>query len=163
MNIKAEQFHLLITSNRDKHVKQKTTTMTNLDKKWMTPELKTLNREIKREFYTNKKSPRWKEMKKELKKKKRNTILTMHNKFVTDLKTTNPHQFYQMCKKIGAIDQMKSGDLCLRSLVGRSDKECAEAVGEHFAAVSAETQDQPLKLTLKTSSGLRLQWSLQCH
>ena len=62
----------------------------------------------------------------------------MNNKFVTDLKTTNPCKFYLMCKKIGAIYQIKSGDLCVRSLAGRSDKECAEALGVHFAAVSAE-------------------------
>ena len=43
-----------------------------------------------------------------------------------------------MCKKIGAIDQMNSRDLCVRSLAGHSGKECAEAVVEHFAAVSAE-------------------------
>ena len=37
VNLKAEHFHQIITSIRDKHFKQKTTTMTNLDKKWMTP------------------------------------------------------------------------------------------------------------------------------
>ena len=64
--------------------------MTNLDKKLMTPELKSLNREIKREFYTNKKSLRWTKFKKEFKKKKQTTIMNTHNKFVTELKTTNP-------------------------------------------------------------------------
>ena len=33
---------------------------------------------------------------------------------------------------------MNSGDLFLQSLVGLSDDECAEAVGQHFASVSAE-------------------------
>ena len=138
VSLKAEHFHHIITSIRDKHFKQKITTMTNLDKKWMTPELKSLIREIKREFYTNKKSLRWTKLKKEFKKKKRTTIMNTHNKFVTELKTTNPSQFYKMCKKLGAVDQMNSGELTVRSLTGLSDEECAEAVGQHFAAVSAE-------------------------
>ena len=33
---------------------------------------------------------------------------------------------------------MTSGDLTVRSLAGLSDQECAEAVGQHFSAVSAE-------------------------
>ena len=33
---------------------------------------------------------------------------------------------------------MNPGELNVRSLTGLSDEECAEAVGKHFAAVSAE-------------------------
>ena len=135
---KTENFHMIITSIRDRHFKQKTVMMTNLDKKWMTPEIKNLHRKLKREYYKNRKSPKWRKLKRDFKKKKRSSIMNFHYKFVTELKATNPRQFYQMCKKVGAVDQMTSSDLTVRSLAGLSDQECAEAVGQHFAAVSAE-------------------------
>ena len=72
--------------------------------------------------------------------------MTKHNKFVTELKVANPRKFFQMCKKIGAVDQMNTGDLSVRSLAGLSDKECAEAVGQHFASVSAEHSPVNLEL-----------------
>ena len=43
-----------------------------------------------------------------------------------------------MCKKIGAVDDMNAGTLKIKSLEGLSDKECAEAVAQHFAAISNE-------------------------
>ena len=50
--------------------------------------------------------------------KKRNTVMNLNNRFVTELKSTNPRQFYQMCKKVGAVDQLNSADLTVRSLGG---------------------------------------------
>ena len=138
VDTKTENFHQIITSIRDKHFKQKSVTVSNLDKKWMTPEMKNLNRRMKREFYLRRKSPKWKRLKKEFKKKKRTMIIKHHKSFVTELKSTNPSKFYQMCKKIGAVDQMNGGALCVKSLSGLSDQECAELVGQHFAAISAE-------------------------
>ena len=41
-----------------------------------------------------------------------------------------------MCKKIGAISDQNQGDLKIKALEGLSDKECANAIAEHFAAVS---------------------------
>ena len=138
VNTKTQNFHRIITSLRDHHFKQKTVTMTNLDKRWMTPDLKNLHRRLKREFFRHRKSPKWKRLKLEFKRKKRHKIKLFHNNFVTELKATNPRQFYQMCKKVGAVDQMNSDDLEVRSLAGLSNQECAEAVGHHFAALSAE-------------------------
>ena len=43
-----------------------------------------------------------------------------------------------MCKRVGAVDQMNAGELFVKCLAGLSDKESAEAVGQHFAAISAE-------------------------
>ena len=43
-----------------------------------------------------------------------------------------------MCKKIGAIDPLCQDELRVKCLEGKNDKECAEAVASHFAAVSNE-------------------------
>ena len=102
----------------------------------MTPELKTLQRQVQREFFENRSSRKWQKLKFQFKQKKRKTILAFHSKFVTELKSANPRQFYQMAKRIGAVDQMNSGELFVQCLAGASDAECAEAVGQSFAAVS---------------------------
>ena len=43
-----------------------------------------------------------------------------------------------MCKKIGAVDEVNDGDLKIQCLDCLSDLECAEAVAQHFAAISNE-------------------------
>ena len=61
-----------------------------LDKKWMTPKLKNLNRRVKREFFKNRKSPKWRNLKKQFKKLKKKTVRTFYSEFVSELKLTNP-------------------------------------------------------------------------
>jgi hypothetical protein len=41
-----------------------------------------------------------------------------------------------MCKKIGAIDDLKNGELKIKSLDGLNDQQCANAIAQHFASVS---------------------------
>ena len=41
-----------------------------------------------------------------------------------------------MCKKIGAVSDQNQGDLKIKALEGLSDKECANAIAQHFASVS---------------------------
>ena len=43
-----------------------------------------------------------------------------------------------MAKKIGAVDQMNDGDVCVEQLNGLDNKQAAQAVAEHFASVSNE-------------------------
>ena len=131
-------FHRIILLLCDKYFPEKTIQISNLDKKWMTPELKTLSRQIKREFFRNRKSPKWSRLKKEFKTKKKKAIRTFHSNFVNELKFSDPRKFYQLCKKIGAVDQMNDGDLKIKSLQGLSDQQCAEKVGQHFASISNE-------------------------
>ena len=62
---KVENFHSTIRMKLDEHFPEKTVMLSYLDKKWMTPQLKNLNRKIKREFHKNRKSPKWTKLKKE--------------------------------------------------------------------------------------------------
>ena len=128
----------------DKHFPEKTITISNLDKKWITPELKTLSRKIKAEFYRNRKSFRWKKLKKEFKVKKKKAITSFHSNFVKDLKQTDPRKFYKMCRRIGTGDKM-TGEIKIKSQEGLSNKECAEEIGQFLSAVSNEYK--PINLT----------------
>ena len=60
---KVEHFHNTIVKICDKHFPAKTVKISNLDKKWITPELKTLSRKVKREFFLHRKSNLWKKTK----------------------------------------------------------------------------------------------------
>ena len=77
-------------------------------------------------------------MKSKFKKLKRNTVKTLYTGFVTDLKLTNPGRWYQMAKRIGAVDKMSGGDICVESLSNLDNAECAQKIAEHFASVSNE-------------------------
>ena len=62
----------------------------------------------------------------------------LYSSFVSDLKLTNPSKWYQMAKKIGAVDKMSGGDICVESLSGLTNAESAQKIAEHFSAVSNE-------------------------
>ena len=65
-----------------------------LDKKWMTPQLKNLNRKFKRAFYKNRKCAKWKKMKRKFKALKRRTIQNFYSNFVSELKESNPAKWH---------------------------------------------------------------------
>ena len=76
VNQKVLNFHNTIRTKLDECCPEKTVMVSYLDKKWMTPYLKTLNRKIKREFHKNRKSNKWKRLKKKFKTVKRSTVKT---------------------------------------------------------------------------------------
>ena len=142
---KVSQFHQILTSTLDKHFPEKTVKISSLDKKWMVPKLKILHRKLQREYYRNRRSSKWKEMKIRFKREKRKTIKSFYSVFVTELKRTNPGKWYKMAKRIGAVDQMNGGDISVESLRDLSNQQCAEIIAEHFAAISREFS--PVKTT----------------
>ena len=71
-------------------------------------------------------------------KMKRRQIKMFYKDFIENLKTTNPSNWYSQMKKLGGLDMASRGKLKVESLVGLSDRECAEAVAQSFAAVSME-------------------------
>ena len=135
---KVNIFHECLRSNLDIYFPEKSTRMSSLDKDWMSPQLKQLHRAMQREYYKHRKSKKYKKLKSKFKKLKRNTVKTLYTGFVTDLKLTNPGRWYQMAKRIGAVDKMSGGDICVESLSNLDNAECAQKIAEHFASVSNE-------------------------
>ena len=135
---KVENFHNTILEKLNTFFPVKTTTISSLDKKWMSPELKQMQRRTQREFFKRRKSKKWKKLKKKFKILKRKTIQKFYKNFVEDLKQTDPSKWYGMTKRIGAVNNMEHGDLIVEELVGVNDDESAELIAEHFASVSQE-------------------------
>ena len=112
--------------------------ISSLDKKWMSPKLKLLHRKVQREYFKNRKSAKWKKLKKKFKQQKKAAVRTLYSNFVTELKNTNPGKWYKMAKQIGAVDQMNGGEVHVEILEGLTNKESATKIAESFAAISNE-------------------------
>ena len=134
---KVENFHQTLRSKLDEIFPEKQIKVSYLDKKWMTPKLKQLNRKVKREFYKNRKSPKWLSLKKKFKVLKKQTVQNFYSDFVTELKASNPSKWYSLAKRLGA-EQQASAELSVGCLKGFTDEESAELVAEHFSSISQE-------------------------
>ena len=129
----------------DHYFPEKVTKVSNIDQKWMNPKLKSLQRKVQREFFKHRQSDKWRNLKRRFRRMKRKAIKSFHSNFVTELKQSNPSNWYKMAKKIGAIDQMNCGDVHVEQLDGLNNKQAAQAVAEHFSAVSKEYSPIDLK------------------
>ena len=141
---KVENFHAILRKKLDEFLPEKTVQISYLDKKWMNPQLKNLNRKVKREFHLNRKSPKWKKLKNKFKKLKSKTVKSFYSEFVNDLKTGNPAKWYSMAKRLGAEQQHSDGKLTVECLKGLDDKQSAEKIAQHFSTISQ--QYSPLSL-----------------
>ena len=94
-----------------KFSQKKVTQMSNLDREWMTPELKQILRAKQREFFKHRKSEKYRRLRTKLKKLKRKTLKELYSKFVSDLKITDPGKWFKMAKRIGAVDRLSEGDI----------------------------------------------------
>ena len=117
-NCKVEAYHNYQRKILAKYFPEKTVTISNLDKFWMTPELKKLLREVQRERLRKGKGGNFKQLWAKFRRLKRVQIKTFHKKFVAELKTTSPGKWYSMMKKLGGLDQMTQGRLEVKSLQG---------------------------------------------
>ena len=139
-------FHNFLRTQLDKYFPEKITTISNLDRKWMSPALKQIHRKMQREFFQHRKSKKYKQLKTKFKRLKRKNIKTFYSDFVSELKLSDPGKWYTLAKKIGAVDQMTTrGDITVESLSGLSNMQSAKMIAEHFARIS--NQYSPIDYT----------------
>ena len=60
---KVETFHNQLRTTLDLIFPEKTTQMSNLDREWMSPEIKQLHRAMQREYYKHRKSTKYMKLK----------------------------------------------------------------------------------------------------
>ena len=136
---KVNNLHATLRTKLDEIFPEKTVMVSYLDRKWMSPKLKNLLRKTKREFYINKKSPKWKKLKKKYKKLKRNTVQNFYSNFVSEMKVSNPAKWYSMAKRLGAEQTHNNGgEISVECLEGLSNQAAAEKVAESFSKISQE-------------------------
>ena len=133
---KVVNFHTYLRKLLDEHFPEKVVKISSFDKKWMSPDLKVLHRRTQREFVKHRKSEKWRKLNRTFKKLKRKAIKLFYSNFVSDLKVTNPGKWYEMAKRIGAVNQMTGGDIKVEALEGLNNKQGAQKIAEHFSEVS---------------------------
>ena len=136
IDLKVSNFHSILRSNLDIFFPQKTVKVSTLDKKWMNPGLKTLHRQVQREFFKHRQSKKWKKLKSRFKRKKRKAVKAFYSNFVHDLKESDPGSWYKMAKRLGAGDQMNGEDNNIEELKGLSEKESADRIAQQYAEIS---------------------------
>ena len=139
VDTKVENFHDFIRSTLDKHMPEKSITMSDLDKPWMTPDMKRLLRKLQQERLKRGNSTLFKSLWARFRRLKREKIRSSTENVVTDLKEATPGKWHKIMKRLGGLDQ-SAGRLEVQTLKELSDQESAEAVAESFAAVSLEYQ-----------------------
>ena len=121
---------------RDKHFSEKTVKMSSFDKDWMHPELKSLYIEMTKEFFNNRRSERWKKLKRKFRKGKRRAIRGLHcEAFADRIIQGSKANFDKEVRKVGGL-KLKNKKMFISSLEGMSDLQCAQAIGEEYAVIS---------------------------
>lgn len=135
---KVQNFHGFIRKILDESFPEKTIKVSNLDKKWMTPELKQLHKRVQREFFKSRQSAKWKKLKKSFKKLKKKSVRSFHTKFVNEMKISDPGKWYRLAKKIGAVGQNNDGDIKVESLIEMTNEQAVEEIASHFSSITNE-------------------------
>ena len=143
---KVNNFHEYLRSTLEKHFPERTTRISNLDKNWMSPRLKSLYRRVQREYYRHRRSQKWRQLKVRFKREKRKAVKLFYANFVSELKTTNPGRWYKMAKRIGAVDRSNGDDIIVESLRHLDNGSCARQIAQHYATIS--TQYSPINTDL---------------
>ena len=121
---------------RDKYFPQKIVKMTSLDKEWMHPDLKCIYVQMTKEFFKNRKSEKWRRLYIKFRKGKRAAIRGINFEvFADQIINGSRGNFYKQVKKVGGLKQ-QSCRLNIESLEGKSDYDCAQAIGESYSAIS---------------------------
>ena len=92
----AELFQNVMLENYERCFPTKTLKVCEEDRPWVSVELKNLDRKVKREFSKNKQSEKWIKLKEQFEAKSLIEKQRYFSNMVSDLKTSNPGQWYSM-------------------------------------------------------------------
>jgi hypothetical protein len=108
---------------------EKSVKLNTFDKDWMHPDLKILYIEMTKEYYKNRKSEKWKRLYVKFRRSKRKAVRGRNqNQFADKLIEGSRSNFYRQVRKVGGLKD-KNKKLLIASLEGKSDLECAQAIG----------------------------------
>ena len=107
VNKKAEKFEQMIIEKVDLYFPEKTIKLNENDQPWISPELKILDRQRKREYTKHKRSHKWRNLDAKFVEKSEALKESYYVNIVEDLKTSNPGKWYSKVKRMSAIDPTK--------------------------------------------------------
>jgi hypothetical protein len=135
---KAEILQNVLMEQINCFLPEKTVRFTSDDHPWTTSEIKDIARRKKREFFKRRKSIKWKRLNKLLETKCETAKLNYYTNIVSDLKSSNPGQWYSKLKRMSSYDQAKGESVNVGEIMHLSAKDQADAIAENFSKVSNE-------------------------
>ena len=138
IDAKVDAFHKTIRDKYEEIFHEKTIKISQLDKPWMTPQLKSINRSMKREYWKNRKSDKWKNLKKKFYNLRKIEVKSYYTRILDEAKQTNPSKWYTIVKKLGLKIDNNHDKIEFEAISNLSDVDAANAVASHFASISQE-------------------------
>ena len=135
---KVEIFENEINTNIDLHLPLKQLKITDDDQPWVTNEIKSLKRKKTREYWKNGRSDKWLQLKTKYDSECAKEKGQFYSKFVEDLKTSNPSQWYSKLKRLCAYDQVRFEPFDVEELQDVPDPVAANLIADQFAKVSQQ-------------------------
>ena len=148
-NDKVLEFGIVMENNINKICPTKTIKISNLDKKWITDEIKNLCRLKKREYVKHGKSTRYKVLDQKYMTEKKKASKNFLSKEVRAMKESSPGQYYHEIKKMGSREgECDRPDFILPEHLelNLSPKESCEKIARFFSSISQEYQ--PVNINL---------------
>ena len=137
---KVNAFQSILTEKVDLNFPEKSVRMRDTDLPFITSELKSLDRRKKRAYRKNKKSDKYFQLKREYDLLFKNTASNYFANTVKNLLCSKPGKAYTVLKKLGArpgeFEELSSFDLQNHVDQNFTPKQSADAIANHFAAVS---------------------------
>ena len=87
-----------------------------------------------------------------------------YNKFINDIKTSNPHQWYSKLKRITAYDQHITNEINVDEISHLSDQKQADFLANKFSSVSQEydkLKKEDISLFIPHQANLRIAQFIQ--
>ena len=109
----------------------------------MTNELKILDRSRKRELFRKGKSDKWKSLNAKFEEKESALKINYYSNIVQDLKESDSGQWYSKIKRMSGQGKDQNDRIVVEEIMELDDEEQAEAIADHYAAISNEYE--PLK------------------
>ena len=107
------------------------------DPAWMNARIKTAIRQRNREFEKNKKSEKWKQLKRKCKLMCKNAKKNFANKFIDNLKDKDPRSWMTAMKKLGRANHEVENDTWHFENETKSDQDITNEISEFFAKISS--------------------------
>ena len=132
----AEIFQNVLLENYWRCFPTKSLKVCEEDKPWISVDLKKLDRKIKREFFKHKRSEKWKNLKDEFEEKSSIEKQKYFQNMVSDLKTSNPGQWYSKIKRMSGKSESSKLINLVEELTGLTDQQQADCIAEHYSLIS---------------------------
>ena len=133
---KAEYLHNRLLDQLNTYLPEKTIKISPNDQPWVTNEIKTLDRRMKREYRKHKKSVKWQTLDEQYRQMCEKAKQSYSKNIVNDLKLSNCTQWYSKIKRMSSHSQATNEETVVQDMMGLPDETQVEKLADQFSEVS---------------------------